>query len=56
MSSHVSDHRRRGIRGLALGRRSAGSKVHDVRVFDNLSPQVHPEGRPDYLDSAMSNW
>jgi len=22
---------------------------HKVRVFDNLSPQVHPLGRPDYL-------
>lgn len=22
---------------------------HEVRVFDNLTPQVHPAGRPDYL-------
>jgi dTDP-L-rhamnose 4-epimerase len=22
---------------------------HEVRVFDNLTPQVHQEGRPDYL-------
>lgn len=26
---------------------------HDVRIFDSLSPQVHPQGRPDYLDSAV---
>lgn len=26
---------------------------HQVRVFDSLSPQVHPQGRPDYLDSAV---
>ncbi len=24
-----------------------------VRVFDSLSPQVHPQGRPDYLNSAV---
>jgi dTDP-L-rhamnose 4-epimerase len=26
---------------------------HDVRIFDSLSPQVHPHGRPDYLDFAV---
>ncbi len=26
---------------------------HDVRIFDSLSPQVHPQGRPDYLDSSV---
>jgi len=26
---------------------------HKVRIFDNLSPQVHPYGRPDYLNSAV---
>ena len=30
---------------LAQGRR--------VRVFDSLSPQVHPDGRPEYLDRAV---
>ena len=47
-----SDHRRRGIRGFAPGRRIAGTG-HDVRIFDSLSPQVHPQGRPDYLDSSL---
>ena len=22
---------------------------HEVRIFDNLTPQVHPDGLPDYL-------
>jgi dTDP-L-rhamnose 4-epimerase len=26
---------------------------HHVRVFDNLSPQVHPNGRPSYLSSEV---
>jgi dTDP-L-rhamnose 4-epimerase len=26
---------------------------HSVRIFDSFSPQVHPNGRPDYLDSAV---
>jgi dTDP-L-rhamnose 4-epimerase len=26
---------------------------HRVRVFDNLSPQVHPQGRPDYLSDEV---
>ena len=24
---------------------------HEVRILDNLDPQVHPDGRPDYLTS-----
>lgn len=26
---------------------------HSVRIFDNLSPQVHPQGRPDYLTDEV---
>jgi dTDP-L-rhamnose 4-epimerase len=26
---------------------------HRVRIFDNLSPQVHPQGRPDYLSGEV---
>ncbi|HXU24143.1 MAG TPA: NAD-dependent epimerase/dehydratase family protein, partial [Tepidiformaceae bacterium] len=26
---------------------------HHVRVVDDLTPQVHPAGRPDYLDGRV---
>ena len=26
---------------------------HRIRILDSLSPQVHPNGRPDYLDSSV---
>ncbi len=39
IGSHLAD------RLLAAG--------HDVRAFDVLDPQVHPDGAPDYLDRAV---
>ena len=39
IGSHLAD------RLLAAG--------HDVRAFDSLDPQVHPDGPPDYLDPAV---
>lgn len=39
IGSHLAD------RLLAAG--------HDVRAFDSLDPQVHPDGPPDYLDSNV---
>ena len=29
------------------------SQNYEVRVFDNVSPQVHPDGRPDYLTKEV---
>ena len=52
MSSHVLITGGAGFVGSHLAD-ALLARGHDVRVYDSLSPQVHPNGRPDYLDSAV---